>query len=63
MRDLSEPILWRGTRKAAEHEADKHRPAARRMGYDVIVRGMLRRHGKQVYEERPYGIFLTPRKS
>lgn len=54
-------MLWRGTRPEVEVEADKLTPAARRMGYDVVVRGTLRRYGTHTYEERPYGVFLEPR--
>lgn len=54
-------MLWRGTRPAAQTEADKLTPAARRMGYDVVVHGTLRRYGTYTYEERPYGVFLEPR--
>lgn len=60
MRNLRDALLWRGTKPDAESEADKLRAAARRMGYDVVVRPTLRRYGKQVYREAPYGILLTP---
>jgi hypothetical protein len=60
MRDLTDAVLWRDTRADAYHEADKLRPAARRMGYDVVVRGSQRRYGNRVYTDPPYGVFLEP---
>jgi hypothetical protein len=61
MADTTDALLWRGTRPDAQLEADKLKPSARRMGYNVVVRGTLRRHGNYTYEERPYGVFLEPR--
>jgi hypothetical protein len=61
MGDNNDALLWRGTRSDAQLEADKLKPSARRRGYDVVVRGTLRRHGNYTYEERPYGVFLEPR--
>ncbi|MFE9525156.1 hypothetical protein [Streptomyces sp. NPDC006631] len=61
MRSLRDAMLWRGTRPAAQTEADKLAPAAHRMGYDVVVHGTIRRYGTYTYEERPYGVFLEPR--
>jgi hypothetical protein len=53
--------MWRGTRAAALDEAKKLTITARRMGYDAVVHGTLRRYGNATYEERPYGVFLEPR--
>jgi hypothetical protein len=63
MRNLRDALLWRGTRSDALDEARKLTASARRMGYDVVVRGTLRRYGQATYEERPYGVFLDPRNS
>jgi hypothetical protein len=61
MRNLRDALLCRGTRAAALDEAKKLTAAARRMGYDVVVHGTLRKYGNATYEERPYGVFLEPR--
>jgi hypothetical protein len=63
MRNLRDALMWRGTRAAALDEAKKLTAHARRMGYDVVVRGTLRRYGTSTYEERPYGVFLSSRDS
>jgi TolB-like protein len=63
MRDLSDAVLWRDTKPEAEDEADKLRAAARRLGYQVVVRGSQRRYGTRVYTDPPYGVFLEPLKS
>lgn len=63
MRDLTDALLWRGTMAEAQFEADKLEPTARRMGYKTVVRGTERRYGDYIYEQRPYGVFLEPRKS
>lgn len=57
---MQDALIWRDTRPDAEAEADKLRPAARRMGYDVVVRGSRRRYGNHVYTDPPYGVFLEP---
>jgi hypothetical protein len=63
MRNLSDALLWRGTRRAADYEAAKLKAAARRQGYDIEVRPTRRRYGKYVYEEQPFGLFLVPHRS
>jgi hypothetical protein len=60
MRNLSEAMLWRDTRPDADTEAKKLTPAARRMGYQVVVRPTKRRYGTRVYSEPPFGLFLEP---
>jgi hypothetical protein len=60
MRDLADALLWRPTRPEAQLEADKLTAAARRMGYQVVVRPTRRRYGKQVLSEPPFGLFLEP---
>jgi hypothetical protein len=62
MRNLRDALMWRGTRAAALDEARKLTTTARRMGYNAVVHGTLRRYGNATYEERPYGVFLEPRK-
>jgi hypothetical protein len=61
MRNLSDALLWRGTKADAVRESRKYVATARRLGYDVVVHGTLRRYGTSIYEERPYGVFLQPR--
>jgi soluble lytic murein transglycosylase-like protein len=63
MRNLTDALMWRGTRAAALTEAKKLTASARRMGYDIVVRGTMRRYGNTTYEERPYGVFLSSRDS
>jgi hypothetical protein len=63
MRTLHDALMWRGTREAALDEAKKLTASARRMGYNIVVRGTRRRYGNATYEERPYGVFLDPRDS
>ncbi|MDX3260778.1 hypothetical protein PV336_16275 [Streptomyces sp. MI02-2A] len=57
---MSDALLWRDTKSEADREADKLRPAARRRGFDVVVRGSRRRYGNRVYTDPPYGVFLEP---
>ncbi len=57
---MQDALLWRDTKAEADLEADKLRPAARRKGYDVVVRGRQRWYGSHVYTDPPYGVFLEP---
>jgi hypothetical protein len=62
---MQDALIRRDTRPAAQVEADKLKadklkPAARRMGYDVVVRGSRRRYGNRYYTDPPYGVFLEP---
>lgn len=59
MRDLSDPVLRRGSRADAEREAKRLQPVARRMGYRVVVLPTRRRYGRYVYQQAPYCLFLV----
>jgi hypothetical protein len=62
MRYPTDALMWRGTRKAASDEAKKLKAAARRRGYDVVVRSTVRRLGPDYsFNGPPYGVFLEPR--
>jgi hypothetical protein len=63
MRNLTDALMYRGTRPAADREATKLKAAAHRMGYEVVVRPTQRRYGTRVYSEPPFGLFLEPRRA
>jgi hypothetical protein len=64
MRNLRDALMWRGTRAAALDEARKLKAAARRKGYDVVVRSTVRRVTPTYsFNGPPYGVFLEPHNS